>query len=311
MISVIVPVYNVKPFLDDCVRSLLAQTVTELEIILVDDGSTDGSAALCERYAADCPDRVRSIRVENGGQGRARNIGIGLARGEYLGFVDSDDWVEPTMYEKLLRALESENAELACCDFLGRYDDGRTEVLPARLHGNKMSAAGSACNKLFKRELVGDIRFPEGLWYEDFAFSALTLMKAERVVWVREPLYVYRCGQPSTMHNHNARKNLDILRIMELLEDSPASAGRQDELEFMLINHVLLDTVNRLNLVDSPDKAETIAAVRAFVQKRIPSLLRCESFRRERARRRLIMLLNYHGLTGASKAILDAKRRLS
>ena len=310
MISVIVPVYNVKPYLDDCVRSLLAQTVP-VEIILVDDGSTDGSALLCERYAEEYPDTVRSLRVENGGQGRARNIGIGMARGEYLGFVDSDDWVEPTMYEKLLRVMESERAELAYCDFMGRYDDGHTELLPARLHENKMSAAGSACNKLFKRELVGELRFPEGLWYEDFAFSALVLMKAERVAYVREPLYLYRCGQPSTMHNHNARKNLDILAIMDILENSEAGRGRKDELEFMLINHALLDTCNRLLYVDSPDRAEALLTVREYVRQRIPRLSGCRSYRKETGKRRLIMFLHYHGLSGAAKAILDAKKAMS
>lgn len=303
-LSIIVPVYNVKPFLDECVGSLLAQGVEDYEIILVDDGATDGSGEMVTDYAQRYPERIRALHVTNGGQGRARNFGIEIARGKYIGFVDSDDWVEPEMYGKLLRRAEETGAELVCCDFMGRHSDGRTEYLPAALQENKMSAAGSACNKIFKRELIGDVRFPVGLWYEDFAFSAMMLMRSAKTEYVREPLYDYRCGQESTMHNNNARKNLDIIPILDGIREHMDGEENRDDFEFLVINHLLLDTINRVARQDSPDRAETLKTLRRYVKENIPSLNDCESFNQESRNRRVIMFLNYHGLVGLSRLVL-------
>lgn len=306
-LSIIVPVYNVRPFLEDCLASLVNQTVKDYELILVDDGSSDGSAEIIERYAKSYPKLIKTLRVENGGQGRARNFGIDMASGEFLGFVDSDDWVVPEMYEKLIARAEETDADLVYCDLMGSYADGRTEYLPCVLHQNKMSAAGSACNKLFRRQLVGDVRFPTGLWYEDFSFSAKLLMKTERIEYVREALYVYRCGQESTMHNNNAKKNLDIIEIMDGLESFIRTAGTRDDFEFLLINHVLLDSINRIYSLDSPEKKESIARLRGYVREKIPKLSDCRSFERESLNRRIVMYLNYCGCEGLSALLLRIK----
>lgn len=306
-LSIIVPVYNVRPFLSECLDSLVKQTVKDFELILIDDGSSDGSAEIMERYAKSFPGLIKTLRVENGGQGRARNFGIDLASGDFLGFVDSDDWVVPEMYEKLLERAERTGADLVYCDLLGKYADGHTEYLPCVLHENKMSAAGSACNKIFRRQLVGELRFPTGLWYEDFSFSAKLLMKSERIEYVKEALYVYRCGQESTMHNNNAKKNLDIIEIMDGLEEFILTAGTRDDFEFLLINHVLLDSVNRISGLASPDKNETIARLRGYVRKKIPKLSACRSFKRESLNRRIVMYLNYCGCEGISKLLLRLK----
>jgi len=306
-LSIIVPVYNVKPFLNRCVRSLLAQRAEDYEIILVDDGATDGSGEIVTDYARRYPERIKALHVSNGGQGRARNFGLEIAQGEFIGFVDSDDWVEPEMYQLLLRCAELSGADLVYCDFMGRYSDGRIEYLPAILQDNKMSAAGSACNKIFKRELIGDTRFPEGLWYEDFAFSAMMLMCSEGTEYVGEPLYNYRCGQESTMHNNNARKNLDIITILDGIRAQMNEEEHRDDFEFLVINHLLLDTINRVARQKSPDRAETLKALLCYVKENIPSLRDCESFKQESRNRRVIMFLNYHGLVGLSKLILRVR----
>ncbi len=243
----LLPVYKAEAYLRRCVDSLLAQQLDDYEIILVDDGSPDASGAICDEYAAR-GGRVRCLHIDNGGQGRARNFGMEIARGDYLGFVDSDDWVEPDMYPRLLQCAESEGADVVVCGIRALHEDGREESLPVWQEGNPMAAAGSACNKLFRREAVGDIRFPEGLWYEDFGFSAKLLMRSGKTVYLPEDLYDYRVGQPSTMNNENARKNLDMLEIMEDLREFTAAEGKRDDFEYLLINHVLLDSVNRLSL---------------------------------------------------------------
>ena len=308
-LSVIVPVYKAEKTLRKCVDSLLAQTLGDLEIILVNDGSPDGCQAILDDYAARFPDTVRTKTVENGGQGRARNFGIDMARGDWLGFVDSDDWVLPEMYEKLIAAAEKEGADVAVCDTLECYEDGGTRLLRAWREGSALAAAGSSCDKVFRRSLIGDLRFPEGLWYEDFAFSALALSRTERLARVPETLYCYRIGHPSTMHNDNARKNLDLLAVLDLLRGPMEAAGKREDFESLVLNHALLDGINRLRRQNGTDKENVIQEIRDYVNQQIPSLGRCAAFRAESAKRRLIMWLNYHGRDKLSAALLRLKTK--
>ncbi len=309
-ISVIVPVYKAEAYLDRCVDSLLQQEQVQPEIILVDDGSPDRSGALCDRYAVEYPDRVQVLHIDNGGQGHARNMGMELARGEYLGFVDSDDWVEPSMYRKLLETAERERADVVVCGIRAIREDGGEERLPVWKEDNPLAAAGSACNKLFRREAVGDIRFPEGLWYEDFSFSAKLLMRSGKTAYLPEALYDYRKGQVSTMNNENARKNLDMLEIMEDLREFTEAEGNREDFEYLLINHVLLDSVNRLALQHTPAKLEVIWLMRSYVREHIPRLTECEAWKREERKRRIIMKLNYDGLEDLSRLLLTIKKAL-
>ena len=309
-LSIIVPVYNVVQFLPRCVASLIGQTLEDCEIILVDDGATDGSGELAESYAREHPDKVKCLHIDNGGQGRARNFGIAVARGDYLGFVDSDDWVDPAMYEKLLRRAAETDADVVVCDFLAKHEDGREEYLPARFQEHRLSAAGSSCNKVFRRSAVGELRFPVGLWYEDFYFSAVMLLRSSRTEYVKEPLYIYRQGHESTMHNNNARRNLELLSILDMLERDMCAMGVGGELDFFVLNHVLLDSINRLARQDAQDRGDVIAELRRYVHAKIPRLSRSECFRAETANRRLIMRLNYMGLEQVAKLILGLKARL-
>lgn len=306
-LSIIVPVYNVEKYLEQCVDSLLAQTVREKEIILVDDGSKDSSGKIADLYASRFPGIVQCLHLENGGQGRARNHGLRLAHGEYVGFVDSDDWIDPEMYRKMIEKAEETGADLVFCDFLEHYADGRENYLPAAFQDHPLSSAGSSCNKIFKRALIGSLTFPEGLWYEDFFFSAVMLTRASKMEYLREPLYHYRIAQNSTMHNDNAVKNLDILQIMDLLEKELTAIGREEDFRFFLINHVLLDTINRLSSQHSSESRNVIRRFQRYAHEKIPDLAACPSFRAEVRNRRIIMYLNYHGLAGLSRMILNLK----
>lgn len=308
-LSIIVPVYNVLPYIRPCLDSLLAQRVDDYEILLVDDGSGDGTAAVLEEYRSKYPQLIRLRRVDNGGQGRARNFAIEEAKGEYLGFIDSDDTIDPDMYRKLLDKAEETGADVVVCDWLARYDDGREEVLPACVQDHPLASAGSACNKIFRRSMMKDIRFPVGLWYEDFYYSALGLIRAEKVEYVAEPLYIYRRHQDSTMRNNNSTKNLDILKIMDLLEKHMFPEYRE-EFEFFLINHVLLDTVNRVARQNTPDKRAVQRQLISYVRGHIPKLEKCTSYRMESAKRRFIMKLNYMGLDQLGVLLLDIKAKL-
>ena len=308
-LSVIVPVYNAEAYLRDCIGSLLGQTIDDYEVILVNDGSTDGSQEIIDEYKLAYPELISSVTVHNGGQGRARNLGLELAKGDYVGFVDSDDWVLPEMYLKLYRKAEEEDADVVVCDIRKIYADRSTELLTTWQDNKPIASAGSACDKLFRRELLGDIRFPEGLWYEDFDFSAKALMRSRKTVHVPEMLYMYRCGQPSTMHNNNARMNLDMLEVMEdLREFMETGEGTRDDFEYLLINHVLLDAISRLARQDAPDRKEVIALLRDYVHEHIPRLSACESYRQESRNRQTVMRMNYRGMEDAAQMMLKAKK---
>lgn len=306
-LSVIVPVYNAEKFLRPCLDSLLGQTLRDFELILVNDGSRDGSAAILEEYRRRDPDRVRVLTVENGGQGRARNLALELARGDFLGFADSDDWVAPDLYEKLLRAAEEQNADLAVCDAEERWADGRRVPMALTGFDRPIKMSTEVWNKLFRRSALGDIRFAEGLWYEDLAYVARVLLRTERIALVPEPLYYYRCGHTSTMNNNNARKNLDLLKVLELLRQPMLDAGRREDFDSLVLNHALLDAVNRVRRQNSPDKDTIIKEIRDYVNQQIPNLLRDPAFRAESRKRQIVMWLNYHGRDKLSAALLKLK----
>ncbi len=309
-LSIIVPVYKVEEYLGECIDSLLSQTIDDYEIILVDDGSPDNSGKIADEYAAVNPDMIRVLHIDNGGQGRARNFALDIAKGDFVGFVDSDDWVTHDMYEKMYTRAAETGADVVVCDFMERFADGRESMLPASLQDNWLGSAGSSCNKIFRRSLVGALRFPVGLWYEDFYFSAVMLLRSKHTEFIAEPLYIYRRGQESTMHNNNAAKNLDMLTIMDMLEKEMLPAGYKDDFEFFLVNHVLLDSISRLAKQDAPERKEVIGKLRQYVQAKIPKLSGCGSYKKESRKRRLIMWMNYHGLEDAGQFILKINQTL-
>ena len=306
-LSVIVPVYKAEEYLRECADSILSQTMDNLELILINDGSPDCSEAIMREYAEKYPQKVRTLSIDNGGQGRARNFGIEMAKGDYLAFIDSDDYLERNAFELMLNAAEKENADIVVCDMEKRWDDGRHEYVKAALQEHPLASAGSSSNKIFRRSLVGDIRFPVGLWYEDFEFSAKLLMLSKKTVFVDKPLYIYRCGQESTMNNNNSLKNLDIITVMENIRMFSEKCLDRDGYEFMLINHVLVDSIKRIAMQSGEGKDEIIKKLRQYVRDNIPKLRECKSYRDESRNRRIVMRLNYHGLEKVSLTLLNLK----
>ena len=311
-LSIIVPVYNTQGYVPRCVDSLLAQGTEDYEIILINDGSKDHSLSVIQSYEKRYPEKIRVLDLTNGGQGRARNRALEIARGDYIGFADSDDWVDARMFSSLLTAAEVAGADLAVCDSWRVAEDGTKTYEKACPQEHPLAAAGSVWNKLIRRDLIGEIRFPEGVWYEDLAFTAKVLSRAQKTVYIPEALYFYRSGHPSTMRNQNAQKNLDMLKVMDdviaFLREEDASA--QDDIEFLLLSHVLLESIKRVQLQKSPDKKKVIKTFRDYVRRYIPDLNTCKSFQQESRNRRIIMKLNYYGLEDVSAVLLAVKSRL-
>lgn len=204
LISVIVPVYNVEEYLPRCVDSILTQPYQNLEIILVEDGTKDSSGMICDEYAAKDP-RIRVIHKENGGLSSARNAGIDIARGEYFAFLDSDDWIEPDFYERMLALAKKYDTKLVCA---GRYDvDSRTgkktvglcppreEVISAGELVKRIftwdNIDSAAWDKLYHRSLFAEIRYPVGKIVEDVPVTYRLVLLAERAAMCDKPLYNY------------------------------------------------------------------------------------------------------------------------
>ena len=224
LVSIIVPVYQVEPYLADCLDSLLAQTYSNLEIILVDDGSTDGSGKLCDAYA-ERDGRVRVIHQKNAGLSAARNAGLVIARGDYYAFVDSDDVVSPFFVETLLGL----DADIAQCGF-STEEEGLApddQCLPdsvERLSGRDACEAlardrtGSytvVWNKLFRRRVFDDLRFPQGKQHEDEFVSWQAFWSASRVAITEAPLYFYRQRPESIMGRGVSEKSFDAIDALK------------------------------------------------------------------------------------------------
>lgn len=304
-LSVIVPVYNSEKYLKRCLTSLVNQTVCDFEIIVVNDGSNDSSLTIINDFVASYPSLIRLINVENGGQGRARNFGLDLSNSDYIGFCDSDDYVSFDMYSKLIDKCESDSADIAICDYY-RVVNGSKAIEPASYHDNIFSFAGAVWNKVFKANIINDIRFPEGLWYEDLAFSSKAILNASKISYLKEPLYFYDVSNMSTMRNNNASKNLDILDVMDDIK-AYFKEVHLDEFQFLLINNVLLDTVNRLATQTSSNKDAVIKKIISYVHGEIPNLTNNDCFKRESIKRKIIMYINFLGGYKISAFLLRKK----
>ena len=222
-VSVIVPVYNVKEYLCACIDSIIAQTYRELEIILVDDGSTDGSGEICDRYK-EADDRIVVLHKVNGGLSSARNAGIKLSTGEYLCFIDSDDQIHPQFVEALLFACEKNSCPVAVCKICTSADWSKTadsedtfvtvklseEVVDA-YYGKDHIRIAVAWNKLYRRDIISEIRFPEGKIHEDEYTTVKYLYRAERIAWIDESLYCYTQRENSITSQPFSMKRLDVL----------------------------------------------------------------------------------------------------
>ncbi|MEY2633257.1 MAG: hypothetical protein RIR00_1911 [Pseudomonadota bacterium] len=208
-LSLIVPVYNVAPFLPACLDSLVAQDPDNLEIILVDDGSTDDCPAILARYAVAHPQLLRVVRQENGGLSAARNTGLDLATGEYIAFVDSDDWIDPAYYRRLLDLAVAQQLEMAhgngIFHFEGRRDDHpiyrdalSSAVMPGKEVLRQRLADGSFLHMvwmhLYRRDFIDKqgLRFIPGLIHEDVLWTTQLFLRAERVAYDPTPGYFYR-----------------------------------------------------------------------------------------------------------------------
>lgn len=230
LITVIVPVYNVEKYLEKCVKSIINQDYKSIEILLVDDGSTDSSGTMCDSYALQ-DSRIKVIHKRNGGLSDARNVAIDVMKGEFVTYIDSDDYIELDYISYLYKLIVENGADVSVCNFkyvneVGRIinnpsDTGKVskytvkEALSLMLEGKELNT--SASMKLYKSKLFEDIRYPKGKLYEDVATTYKTFLKSQIIVYGDRALYIYLCRNGSITKQKFTERRLDAIYNMEMM----------------------------------------------------------------------------------------------
>lgn len=223
-LSIIIPIFNVEKYLSKCIYSVINQTYSNTEIILVNDGSTDDCGNICEKFANNY-DNVKVVHKNNGGLSSARNTGLDMATGEYIAFVDSDDWIDAGMYKTLIELLEDNNADIAACGIKEVYIDktvfqsnsgivtlfNKEEALNS-LVSSEHSVRFEVWNKVFKRELIGNLRFKERQIFEDVFFDRNIFLKLKKLVYIDQPLYNYLKTRPGNTNSHFNKNKLKVFK---------------------------------------------------------------------------------------------------
>lgn len=284
-ISVIVPVYKVEAFLRPCMDSILAQTFTDFELILVDDGSPDNCGAICDEYAAK-DSRVRVIHQENGGLSAARNAGIEAASGEYLTFVDSDDMIHPKMLERMMLVMKETDAELCVCDLLSFTKDAKPDQEEEDSHVYRVLDPVAACNrlydtdgvkftvacgKLFAHRLFSSIRFPLGMIHEDEATTYQALYAANRIIELNNRFYFYRSNPNSIMNSAFSSRRFDSLKAFQDRKLFFEAHGETELAE----KTALLYRTSHAKLIILANSADKWKEVPKQFQMSVPAALRC------------------------------------
>lgn len=282
--SLIVPVYKVEEYLPKCVESIRAQSCQDYELLLVDDGSPDRCPALCDAYAAQDPAHIRVIHQPNAGPGAARNRGIDEAEGDYIVFVDSDDYLSPETLEELRRAIEQTGADLyhfgAFVERNGRVIGQVREQVPVdhvtdlRQAPRYFFGTMAPWGKAYRRALFSDksLRYPPQVRYEDIRLSVKLLARCERIVSLKGTYYHYLQREDSAMRNRNADRNAELLTafddILAWYRENGLFDEFRDELCALAVEHILLSATVRVLLIDPHHRL--IGEFRSYVEREFP-----------------------------------------
>lgn len=277
-VSIIIPVYNVENYLDRCLKSVEKQTYKDIEVIIVDDGSPDNSYKIIDEYVKRNNNFI-SYKIENSGQGGARNFGIDKSTGEYIVFLDSDDYIAYDCIEKLVSAAISEKSDIVVCSCFDVKEDG---TIIAKIENNILSGTTSIYNspeilfnrvapwgKMFKRSVLGDLKFVTRVWYEDMRLIPKFYLNAEKITYIDKALFYYVQRTGSTMNNSNAIKNLDIIDAFEDLiayyKEKNVYDKFKEELNFLVISHIAVAGITRVLLCKNKEKKAVIKKIEEYI----------------------------------------------
>ncbi len=303
-ISIIVPVYNVEKYLNKCLDSILAQTFEDYELLLIDDGSSDKSGNICDEYEKK-DKRVKVFHKENGGLSSARNAGIDAACGEYIGFIDSDDYIDNDMFEILYNSLIENHADISVCGVYDCYNDriernnvdgklyvfSDQDALREVLYGKRLQAF--AVNKLYKKEVFNEMRFPVGKIYEDSFLIPSIFANSEKIVLVSVPKYYYQHREGSITSFKFSEKLFDVIEAsklnLELVIRKFPSLKKQAMFRYLWAHFFVLD---KMLLEDNYRNIKNYNQVKSVLKENIFEILRNSCFEKSRKVSIILIYLN-------------------
>ncbi|CDC07281.1 glycosyl transferase 2 family protein [Clostridium sp. CAG:343] len=253
-VSIIVPVYNVEKYIEKCLTSLVNQTLEDIEIIVVNDGSKDNSKKIIEEFIQRYQKKIVYLEKENGGLSDARNYGIPYAKGEYIAFLDSDDYVEKDTYKRMYELAKKEKSDMVECDFYWEYPN-KTKIDTGEIYHNKKEMLEKvrvvAWNKLIKREILekSKIEFPKGYRYEDVEFTYKLIPYLEKVSFLKEPCihYIQRENSISNLQNARTKEIFDVLEhVINYYKDKNIYDEYEQQLEYIYARYLLCSSLLRI-----------------------------------------------------------------
>ena len=317
-VSIIVPAYNASSYIRKCLDSLTNQTLKDIEIIIVNDGSKDDTEKIIKEYMKKC-DRIKYFYKENGGQSSARNLGLTYATGEYISFIDSDDYVDYTMIEKMYKEITSKKLDVVLCGINYVYDDRVEKVYPFK-EKQKITSKDyivtnpSPWNKLYRKSLLdkNKFKFPEGIIYEDLSLMPRIGIWTNKFGYVNECLYNYIIHDNSTMtiSKYNPKIN-GIFTSLDLLykhfEERNKLDEFHDELEHLFIHHMMYNANLRFYSFKRYDEIKEIAKI---MKEKFPNWRKNKSYKNFSKKDKLIMNLFYYKQIGVLNLITSIKKIL-
>lgn len=268
-VSIIVPIYNVEKYLRKCLESLVNQTLNEIEILCVNDGSTDHSESIIDEYVKNYPLKVKKLNKINGGLSDARNFAIPYCVGECIAFVDSDDWVEDNMFEKMYQIYKKQNCDLVVCGIREVNERGKTLALSSLFEDKVIDTetlilnTNAAWNKLYDKKLFDNIRFPVGLWYEDLATIPLLAIKCDKIGTINECFYNYLYRSTSISKTYSTKIS-DIILVFNILIESNCFSN--DFLCQLFSNHLYF-TLLRCGLISlKSERIKVLEQLHMFIE---------------------------------------------
>ena len=253
-VSVIVPFYNVENYIEKCLQTLVGQTLDDIEIILVNDGSKDRSKIVVDKFLKQYPEKIVYLEKENGGLSDARNYAIPYAKGEYIAFLDSDDYVEKTMYKDMYELAKKEDSDMVECNFYWEYPDKKKEDVGIVYNGKKEMLEKIrvvAWNKLIRKEVLekSKVLFPKGLRYEDVEFTYKLIPYLDKISFLKKPCvhYIQREGSISNNQNERNEEIFDILaNVIDFYKANNLYDEYKDELEYVYIRYAFCSSLLRI-----------------------------------------------------------------
>ena len=264
-VSVIVPVYNVEPYLDKCLNTLVNQTLKKIEIIIVNDGSKDNSEKIIKKYLKKYPEKIKYIKKTNGGLSSARNEGLKYASGEYIGFVDSDDYVSLNTFNLMYKKAKEKNFDLVVCNLNYVYES-KTKMVSAGLDKdlenedevkkNIVFLYPAVWNKLYKKEILDSLKFKEGIWYEDVEFNFRVYPRVKSIGYVDKPLiqYVQRESSISKTIDKRLFNYIDNFNgLIRYYQDNNLYNKYYFELEYSYVRYLYATFIKQLSYTNDKE----------------------------------------------------------